>query len=466
MAVLALKAGKHVYVEKPSSHNPREGELLIAAQKKYGKLVQVGDQQRSSDHSIRIINDIHSGRIGKAYYAKAWYVNTRKSMGIGKVVPVPDYLDWDLWQGPVPRGPYKDNIHPYNWHWLTRYGTGEALNNGTHEVDVARWALGLEYPERINASGGRYAFHDDWQFPDTMVTNFEYPDHMISWESRSCNGMKIYGRDRGITVHGTEGTVLLDRSGYEVYDLNGKKTDEFIANKNRVSSSDLVGRDSMTDAHFANFIAGIQQGEPLHSPITVANVSVTMLQISNIAWRLKRELALDKYWPHQGCRGNEAVGTRVSAGLGDEGVTREFGQNPRSRFFSPRSASNRSTALWSRSVNCVVALLGNSFGDLCSGHRAAGEGRCRTRRSEFSDCDPNHRRRRVRVGDRDCARRTSRHCSGGQAKLDAADALRAGHRLVLDLLLPRAVARSSVEGCADRQAKRCAGYSARVAAAG
>ncbi len=293
MAVLGLKAGKHVYVEKPSSHNPREGELLIAAQKKYGKLVQVGDQQRSSDHSIRIINDIHSGRIGKAYYAKAWYVNTRKSMGIGKVVPVPDYLDWDLWQGPAPRGPYKDNIHPYNWHWLTRYGTGEALNNGTHEVDVARWALGLEWPQRINASGGRYAFQDDWQFPDTMVTNFEYPDHMISWESRSCNGMKIYDRDRGITVHGTEGTVLLDRDGYEVYDLNGKKTDEFVANKNRASSSDLVGRDSMTDAHFANFIAGIQRGEALHSPITVANVSVTMLQISNIAWRLKRELALD-----------------------------------------------------------------------------------------------------------------------------------------------------------------------------
>ncbi len=298
MAVLALKAGKHVYVEKPSSHNPREGELLIAAQKKHGKLVQVGDQQRSSDHSIRIINDIHSGRIGKAYYAKAWYVNTRKSMGIGKVVPVPDYLDWDLWQGPAPRSEYKDNIHPYNWHWLTRYGTGEALNNGTHEVDVARWALGLEYPKRINASGGRYAFQDDWQFPDTMVTDFEYPDHMLSWECRSCNGMKIYERDRGVTVHGTNGTVLLDRSGYEVYDLNGKKTDEFVASRERFQSSDVIGRDAMTDAHFANFIAGIQRGEALHSPITVANVSVTMLQISNIAWRLRRELALDTSTGH------------------------------------------------------------------------------------------------------------------------------------------------------------------------
>lgn len=293
MAVLGLRAGKHVYVEKPSSHNPREGELLIAAQKKYGKLVQVGDQQRSSDHTIKIVNDIHSGRIGTAYYAKAWYVNTRKSMGIGKVVPVPPNLDWDLWQGPAPRSEYKDNIHPYNWHWLTRYGTGETLNNGTHEVDVARWALGLEWPERVNISGGRYAYKDDWQFPDTIVTNFEYPEHMISWECRCCNGMKIYNRDRGVTVHGTTGSVLVDRQGYEVYDLNGKKTDEYVASKDRFQSSDIIGRDSMTDAHFANFIAGIQKGEPLHSPIPVANVSVTMLQISNIAWNLKRELTLD-----------------------------------------------------------------------------------------------------------------------------------------------------------------------------
>ena len=293
MAVLGLRAGKHVYVEKPSSHNPREGELLVEAQKKYGKLVQVGDQQRSSPHTIRIIGQIHDGIIGRAYYAKTWYSNPRKSMGIGKPAPVPDYLDWDLWQGPAPRTGYVDNVHPYNWHWLTRYGTGEALNNGTHEVDIARWALGVEMPERVNASGARYAYKDDWQFPDTMVTNFEYPDHMISWEGLSANGMKDYGRDRGILVHGTTGSVLVDRTSYEVYDLNGKKTDEFVVTRDRASSADLLSRDSMTDAHFANFIAGIQKGEPLHSPIPVANVSVTMLLLSNIAWRVKRELHLD-----------------------------------------------------------------------------------------------------------------------------------------------------------------------------
>jgi len=156
MAVLGLKAGKHVYVEKPSSQNPREGELLVAAQKKYGKLVQVGDQQRSSDYTIRMIQQIHDGLIGEAYMAKSWYANTRGSMGIGKLAPVPASLNWDLWQGPAPRSEYKDNIQPYNWHWLRRYGTGETLNNGTHEVDVCRWALQAEIPHAVTASGGRY----------------------------------------------------------------------------------------------------------------------------------------------------------------------------------------------------------------------------------------------------------------------------------------------------------------------
>jgi predicted dehydrogenase len=292
MAVLGLKAGKHVYVEKPSSHNPREGELLVQAQAKYGKLVQVGDQQRSSPHSIKIVGQIHDGLIGRAYFAKAWYSATRKSMGTGKVVPVPDSLNWDLWQGPAPRSEYKDNIHPYNWHWLLRYGTGESLNNGTHEVDICRWALDAGYPERVTASAGRYAFKDDWQFYDTMVTSFEYPDKLITWEGKCCNGMQYYGRDRGMTIHGTTGTVLLDRAGYEVYDLAGKKTDAFVAS-DRPSSHDLVSRDTMTDLHFANFIAGIRTGEKLHSPIPVANVSVTMLLLSNIAWEVTRELKLN-----------------------------------------------------------------------------------------------------------------------------------------------------------------------------
>jgi len=293
MAIYGLEAGKNVYVEKPSSHNPREGELLVAAQKKYGKLVQVGDQQRSSDYTIKVIQQIREGLIGEPYYAKAWYVNKRKSMGIGKPAAVPSTLNWELWQGPAPRHDYVDNVHPYNWHWLTRYGTGEALNNGTHEVDVCRWALGVEYPTRVSASGGRYNFKDDWQFYDTLNTSFEYgPDKMLSWEGRSCQGMKIYGRERGSSILGTKGSILIDRDGYEHYDWNGKMVDEFKTGK-QTSSADTVGRDSMTDAHFLNFINGIKHGEKLHSPIPVANVSVTILQLSNIAYFTQRALNLD-----------------------------------------------------------------------------------------------------------------------------------------------------------------------------
>jgi predicted dehydrogenase len=292
MAILGLQAGKHVYVEKPCSHNPAEGALLVEAQRKYGKLVQMGTQQRSSPHTIEVIDKMRNGAIGRPYYAKAWYSNVRKSIGFGKPAPVPAQLDWDLWQGPVPRKEYTDNIQPYNWHWFRDYGTGEALNNGTHEVDVCRWALDVDFPERVTSSGGRYQFKDDWQFYDTLVTSFEYPDKVLSWEGKCCQGMKFYGRDRGSTIMGTEGTVLVDRGGYEIYDLHGKMTSEFKVGKSS-SSDDLVGADSMTDAHFRNFIAGVQKGEKLNAPVAVGNVAVTMLQLSNIAWEVNRELHLD-----------------------------------------------------------------------------------------------------------------------------------------------------------------------------
>ena len=293
MAIAGLQAGKHVYVEKPCSHNPAEGALLVEAEAKYGKKIQMGSQQRSSQYTIEIIDKIHNGLIGRAYFGKAWYVNTRKSIGVGKDAPVPATLDWDLWQGPAPRQPYKDNVQPYNWHWFRVWGTGESLNNGTHEVDVCRWALGVDYPNRVTASGGRYHFKDDWEFYDTLVTSFEYDDKLLSWDGKSCSGMKYYDRDRGCAIMGTSGTVVIDRDGYDVFDLNGKKTGQYRVG-GTTSSADLVGRDSMTDAHFANFIAAIKTGEKLHAPISTGNVAVTMLQLSNIAWETRRELHLDR----------------------------------------------------------------------------------------------------------------------------------------------------------------------------
>jgi len=292
MAIAGLEAGKHVYVEKPCSHNPAEGAMLVQAQQKYQKVAQMGIQQRSSPHTIQIVDKIHNGLIGRPYFAKCWYSNVRKSIGTGKEVAVPPQLDWDLWQGPAPRRPYKDNIHPYNWHWFRNWGTGEALNNGTHEVDICRWALGVDYPRRITSSGGRYHFKDDWQFYDTLITSYDYEDKLIAWENKSCQGMKYFNRDRGSEIMGTTGAVVVDRDGYQVYDLKGNKTDAFDTGK-ATSSSDLTGRDSMTDAHFANFIAAIRQGEKLNAPVSVGNVAVTMLQLSNIAWEVNRELEID-----------------------------------------------------------------------------------------------------------------------------------------------------------------------------
>lgn len=293
IAIAGLQAGKHVYVEKPCSHNPAEGALLVEAQKKYGKLVQMGTQQRSSPHTIEIVDKIHNGLIGHAYFAKTWYSNVRKSIGHGKVVPVPATLDWDLWQGPAPRQAYKDNVQPYNWHWFKTWGTGEALNNGTHEVDVARWALGVGYPNSVSSTAGRYQFKDDWQSYDTMLTSYAYDNAMLSWEGKCCNGMKYFGRDRGTEIMGTTGSVIVDRDGYEIYDLKGKMTSEYKTNKGATSSTDLIGRDSMTDAHFANFIAGIQKGAKLNQPVAQGNVAVTMLQLSNVAWEVNHELHLN-----------------------------------------------------------------------------------------------------------------------------------------------------------------------------
>lgn len=291
--IMALKAGKHVYVEKPGSQNPAEAELIVQAQKRYGKVVQMGNQQRSSPESQQAIQDIRDGMIGNAYYAKAFYANSRGPIGHGELASVPDWLDYDLWQGPAPRTPYRDNVIHYNWHWFWRWGTGELLNNGTHEYDVCRWALGVDYPNRVSSSGGRYHFDDDWQFYDTQNVMFDFPGgKSINWEGRSTNGYGFWGKGRGSLIHGTEGSIMMDRSGYKVYNMDNEEI-KSVMREDEIDPLDTVGGGGLTDLHMHNFAKAIREGEKLSSPISEGQKSVLALHVGNISQKIGRSLNIN-----------------------------------------------------------------------------------------------------------------------------------------------------------------------------
>src|SRR5881394_1718892 len=292
-AILALAAGKHVYLEKPCGHNAREGELLVEAQRKAKRVVQMGTQRRSSPRAQEAVQAIREGAIGRPYLARAWYANRRLSIGRGKPAPVPATLDYELWQGPAPRTPYHDNVIHYNWHWFRRWGTGEICNNGTHEVDVARWALGVDYPTRVTSVGGRYHFEDDWEFTDTQEAGFEFAGQQaIVWQGLSCNGLRTYGRERGTAILGTAGSVVMDRDGYTVYDLHNKVVRQSIA---QAVADPLApsGDDQLTALHIANFVEAIRSGVPLTQPIAEGAKSVLLCHLGNIAQWTGRTLRTD-----------------------------------------------------------------------------------------------------------------------------------------------------------------------------
>lgn len=293
-ALLAMQAGKHVYVEKPCSHNPREGELLVEAVAKYGKVLQMGNQRRSYPNIIKAISDLKSGLIGRVYFGRSWYTNNRKSIGIGKQVAVPDWLNWDLWQGPAPRATYKDNLVHYNWHWHWHWGTGEALNNGTHMVDLLRWGLGVDYPIKVSSNGGRFHFKDDWETPDTQVISMDFPGGIsMTWEGRSCNGRYEEGLADGAIFYGEKGSVTLCENSYTVYDLNNEVIKE-VKDDYKYDNRDRVNPTAALDVlHFHNFFDGIKNGTKTHSDIDSGHKSVLLMQLGNIAQRVGRSLDIN-----------------------------------------------------------------------------------------------------------------------------------------------------------------------------
>ena len=293
MAIMALQAGKHVYVEKPCSHNPAENEMLVQAQKKYGKVVQMGNQQRSAETSIRAIEEIREGIIGEVYKGEAYYSNNRGSIGKGKVVPVPETLDWELWQGPAPRTEYRDNVHPYNWHWFRRWGTGEVHNNGTHEIDICRWALGVGLPESVTSFGGKFTYDDDWEFPDNQQVTFAYPGgRFITWTGHSRGILKPDRPGRGVTLYGSKGSIELDRNFYKLYDLGGNPV-KFEFEKELSATTDTQGIGSLDVNHVQNFVDAIRSGAELRAPIADASLSTLLCHLGNMAQDAGHSLQID-----------------------------------------------------------------------------------------------------------------------------------------------------------------------------
>jgi len=294
-AILACQAGKDVYLEKPASHSPEEGELLIKAAEKYGRVLQMGNQRRSWPNVITAIKEVHDGAIGRPYFAKTWYTNNRGPIGIGKDAEVPTWLDYDLWQGPAPRRSYKDNVIHYNWHWFWHWGTGEALNNGTHMVDLARWGLNVNYPKRVTSSGGRYRYQDDWEAPDTQVINLEFDNNTnIMWEGRSCNGHHVAGSSVGVIFYGEEGALQIDGgNSYKIFDLKNQLVKE-VKNDNAIDARNLASPAQALDAlHIQNFFDGIKKGASLHSDIESGHISTLLVQLGNISQRIGESLNID-----------------------------------------------------------------------------------------------------------------------------------------------------------------------------
>ena len=280
--ILACAAGKHVYVEKPCSHNPREGELLVEAARKHRRMVQHGTQRRTWPGIREAVERLRGGDIGRLISAKCYYWSDRPALGRGNTVPAPDWLDWTMWQGPAPAREYRDNVVHYHWHWYWHWGTGELGNNGVHSIDLARWGLGVDHPTRVSYTGGKYRFPDDDQeTPDTGVATFEFAGgKLLTWEHRSWAGRTPLDPDTEVLFAGEKGFLAIRGGGYTIYDPKGVK----------VSDGSGDGGDA---GHLQNFVDAIRGEAQLNAPIDEGHTSTLLCHLGNISYRTGHTLHPD-----------------------------------------------------------------------------------------------------------------------------------------------------------------------------
>lgn len=290
-AILACEAGKHVYVEKPISHNIREGRLLVEAAARNGVHVQHGTQSRSTGMMIEAVRLLREGIIGDVLIAKCWNVQLRGSIGRGQDADPPAGFDYDTWVGPATMIPYRTNRVHNRWTWWYHFGTGDMGNDGVHDIDYTRWGLGVDvHPRKVHAPGGKFFFDDDQQFPDTQQVTFEYPGdgsvggrRLFIYEQRLWSRNYPHNTDSGAEFYGTKGQMYLSRRGKI----------QVIDEQNKPVPLDVPSQAQDDAAHVANFIAAIREGTPLNADARTGHMSTSLCHLGNIATRLGRALDFD-----------------------------------------------------------------------------------------------------------------------------------------------------------------------------
>jgi predicted dehydrogenase len=289
--ILACDAGKHVYVEKPASHNIREGRLMVEAARRNKRVVQVGTQGRSTPHVIEAIKFVQSGAIGDVLVAKAWNSQRRANIGRQKPTDPPANVSYDQWVGPAPFLPFQSNRFHSWWRWWFNFGTGDIGNDGVHDLDVAKWGLGVDttHPTSIAALGGKYHFDDDQQFPDTQYVVYEYASDggskkkQLVFEQRIWSPYVQEGLENGAAYYGTKGYVILSRHG--AWQAFGERNKPITEGKGKVENT----------GHHRNFLDCIRAGGERrpNADIEIGHHSAALAHLGNIAARVARTLKFD-----------------------------------------------------------------------------------------------------------------------------------------------------------------------------
>lgn len=290
-AILACEAGKHVYVEKPISHNIREGRLLVEAAARNKMQVQHGTQSRSTSMMIDAVKLLRDGIIGNVMVAKCWNIQRRGSIGRGQDTAPPPGFDYDTWVGPATMIPYRTNRVHNRWTWWYHFGTGDMGNDGVHDIDYTRWGLGVDtHPTKVVALGGKFMHDDDQEFPDTQQVTFEYPGDgkpgnrkLFIYEQRLWSSNYPHNTDSGGEFYGTKGQMYLSRRGKI----------EILSDRNQPIPVSFKAEPQNDAAHVQNFCDAIRTGAKLNADALTGHLSTTLCHLGNIATRLGRSLTFD-----------------------------------------------------------------------------------------------------------------------------------------------------------------------------